>query len=176
MIKIIASKIKKINMKKIILMATALMIGTVVGTAQTSDSTQFNNTYKTGQISHQKNHEDEDRAKENEKYKSKGYEKAKKNEKPKKNDHWMAAKKQLESAKRHLQIAAYDPGNQRETAIKHIDAALKQIELAFSGTEPAISNPPTKNPPVALPPVKNPPVVQPPVVQPPVPVKPGKNE
>lgn len=175
MMKIFVSKIKKINMKKIILMATVFMIGTVVASAQTKDSTQFNNSYKSGQISHPKNHEDGDSDKEKDKHKSKDYKKAKKKDTAKNNDHWMAAKHQLESAKRHLQIAAYDPGNQRESAIKYIDAALKQIELAFSGTAPATGTPPIKNPPVVTPPIKNPPVVQPPVAKPPVGVKPGKN-
>lgn len=164
-------------MKKTILMATVLMIGSVVASAQTSDSARYISPSQAGQISHQKHDDDHDKDKENEKYKSKGkgYDKAKQNDKAKKNDHWMAAKHQLESAKHHLQIAAYDPGNQRENAIKYIDAALKQIEIAFADTDPATGTPPVKNPPVVTPPVKNPPVSQPPVVKPPVIVKPGKN-
>lgn len=51
------------------------------------------------------------------------------------NSHWMAAKNQLESAKKHLSQVKYDPGNQKENAIRSIDAALQEINVVMKMKE-----------------------------------------
>lgn len=46
--------------------------------------------------------------------------------------HWMAAKRQLESAKDHLLKAKFDPGSQRENAIRSIEAAIREVNQALN--------------------------------------------
>lgn len=48
-------------------------------------------------------------------------------EKKESQSHWEAAKRQLESAKDHLKKATFDPGAERENAIRSIEAALAEV-------------------------------------------------
>lgn len=140
-------------MKKIILMATVFILGTVAAIAQVNESVEpvnpappvpihsHGNEDKVKGYEKQKEKEYE---KDDDKDKEKGYQKDEHNDKDKKNDHWIGAKHQLESAKSHLQKVSFDPGSQRENAIRYIDAALKEIDKAFSVPAPVIVNPPTK--------------------------------
>lgn len=103
-------------MKKIILMSAVLISGAATAFAQASESAQPVKPAAPAQVILQKDKQDKDKDK----------------DKVKTHEHWMGAKHQLESAKKHLEAASYDPGSQRENAIRYIDAALKEIENALS--------------------------------------------
>ncbi len=45
--------------------------------------------------------------------------------------HWNAARHQLESAKQHLEKVKFDPGVERENAMRSIDAALAEVKKAL---------------------------------------------